>query len=520
MTHEAWRRVCSSEEISEGDSKSFELSEDEQVLISRRNGQLFACSNACTHLGAPLSDGAIHGDVATCPWHNARFNVRTGEMLTAPALDDLPLYEVREDNGEISVGAPRSTTVPIPSGSDDRHFVIVGGGAAGTVAVESLRREGFAGKITLVSRDGDRPYDRTLLSKVYLSKDMPDEKLVFRSEAFYRERNVDLMLSRTVVSLEPEKKTLTLDDGTELRGDAILLATGSRPVVPPIEGIDREGVYTLRSLEDARAIRGAASTASRAVVVGASFIGTEVADSLIQRGLEVHLVAPEAVPMEQVFGRRIGERFRRMHEERGTQFHLGRNVRRIADAEDGAAGTLTVELDEGTALETDLVVVGTGVSPELSYLEGTGLVEAGAVPVDDTLESRAEGIFAAGDIAAIDDGAHARRVRAEHWIVAQRQAQHAARAMLGRREAYPFPPFFWTKQLDASFKYVGYAPDYEEILYRGDPDDGAFLAGYFRGGTLRAVAGLGSGAAINRAVALFEQGRRVSKAEFSAGELP
>jgi NADPH-dependent 2,4-dienoyl-CoA reductase/sulfur reductase-like enzyme/nitrite reductase/ring-hydroxylating ferredoxin subunit len=495
-------------ELGEGVPVAVEV-EGSKVLLVRSEGKVYACGNECSHYHAPLSDGLLVGHVVTCPSHNARFDVRSGRMLAAPALNDLPTYEVKIENGGIHVRQSGKGTIPMPEGSDDRTFLIVGAGAAGNAAAEGLRREGFCGRIVMVTGEDAGPYDRTMLSKDYLSGEAPAKWLPLRGEKFYARLQIEVLTGRRVVALDAKSRSVRFADGETLRGDAVLLATGGVPRRLEVPGAELEGVFLLRSRADAEALVTAAERTAekqgKAVVLGASFIGLEVAGSLRARGLEVHVVAPEGLPLERVFGEAVGRRLKSLHEENGVRFHLGRTAREIS----GSGGASGVVLDDGTALEADLVVMGVGIVPAVEYLQDSGLVEGGAVPVNERFETRAPGVFAAGDIAVVPDplGGPARRV--EHWVEAQRQGQHAARAMLGSQEPYRQIPFFWSRQFGKSLRYAGYAREFDRVAIRGNVEGGAFVAGLYHGGRLRAAASIGRTREFIRLGQLLEAGGTV-----------
>ncbi len=499
-----WKEVARSEEINEGKPYVLDLSDEEQVLVFRHQGALSACGNSCTHYGAPLSDGTFTGTTVTCPFHNARFNVTSGVMLQPPALDDLPVYDIKEENGRVYLGPVQPANITLAPGNDPRTFVVVGGGAAGQTAVETLRRDGFVGRIVMFTAEKEHPYDRTLLSKLFLSGEKEEEETLLRDAAFYDRLKIEVRRETKVKTVDLATKTVFVESGEEIHADAILLATGSRPRVLPVPGSDLSNIFPLRSLGDARQLRNAAKDAGRAVVVGASFIGTEVAASLRAQGVEVDVVALETVPFEKVFGERIGRRFLGMHEANGVKFHLGRRVKRF----EGAGSVERVILDDDSVLNADLVVIGVGVEPIVDYLSDSSVVADGSVQVDETLQV-APGVFAAGDIAAIPFE-FGERLRVEHWAVAERHGQHAARNMLGAAHPYKLAPFFWTRQLGTSFKYVGFAGTFDKIVYHGDVEAGNFLAGYVRNGRVMAVSSVGRGDAVNRFGEMLEAGKKVS----------
>ena len=464
---------------------------EEAVLLYRSGGEVSAVGGTCTHYGGPLAEGVLEGDRVVCPWHHACFSLRTGEALRAPALNPLPRWAVvregeRGERGErVRVTekqesepyAPRQTA---PAGAPGR-LVIVGFGAAGASAVEWLLRQGWGGRIDVVEPDRDAPYDRPNLSKDYLAGNAPEEWIPLRPPGWYEEHGV--VLHRTSAgALDARRRMLTLGTGGELAYDALLLATGASPVRIPLPGEGPTGrpVLYLRSLADSRAIIRAAEGKRKAVVIGASFIGLEVAASLRARGLEVDVVAPEAVPFERVLGGELGETIRALHEEHGVRFHLGRTAQRLERE--------SVVLDDGSELGAQLVVVGVGVRPVLDLAQSAGLATDRGVLVDERLRTSAPGIWAAGDIARYPDPATGERIRVEHWVVAQRQGAAAAADMIGRGAAFRDVPFFWSQHYDVPINYVGHAEGWEEAKVEGDPGARDCAVAYRKAGRTLAVA--------------------------------
>ncbi|MFP4565569.1 MAG: FAD-dependent oxidoreductase [Spirochaetaceae bacterium] len=524
MADNTWREVAKTDDIESGSFKSVELSEEESVLLVRQGTELHAWADACPHVGCPLSFGHLADGVLICPCHNARFDATTGAVISPPALDDLARYDVREEDGLVYVGERHEATFEKPQGHDERTVAIVGAGAAGGMAAEQLRREGFAGRIVMITPEEHGPYDRPLLSKFYLVSDMSPQDIALRPASFYEKMEIELWTGRAATAVDAGAKRVTLDDGTELAADAVFLATGSRAKVLPVPGVDLDGVHMLRNVGDAAAIRADAAGAQNVVVIGASFIGTEAAAYLRGRGLNVTVTAPESVPFEKAFGPEVGARFESMHREQGVAFELGTGVSRIR----GSKGVESVELANGTILPADLVVIGVGAEPVVEYLEGSGLLADGAVPVDGFMQTGSPGIYAVGDIARVEGtgggsggtggtggGAEAKRV--EHWVVAQRHGRQVARSIMGAREPLAFAPFFWTRQFETSFGYIGYAPRYDEIRYKGDVAGGKFLAGYFENGVLKAVGTIGKGKTAVRYGLLLDAGREITVEQFEAG---
>lgn len=435
---------------------------DQDILIVRLDGRMFAVDAHCTHYQGPLGEGLIVGHEIRCPWHHACFDLRTGEAVHAPALTPLSCWDVEERDGLIFVKEKRKSPAPHRKAPTDApgRIVIVGGGAAGFAAAEMLRRRDFSGGIIMLSNDSAAPVDRPNLSKDYLAGSAQEDWLPLRPESFYSEAGIDLRLNAEVAGLEPKSREVVLAGGERVPYDRLMLATGAEPVRLAIPGADQPHVHTLRTLADCRAIIDAARSARRVLVIGASFIGLEVAASLRARGLEVHVVAPGKRPMEKVLGPEIGDLVRAIHEEHGVVFHL--------EDMPVAIGAKSATLKSGVTLQGELVVSGIGVRPRLALAEKAGLSIDRGVLVNSYLETSVPGIFAAGDIARWPDPLTGKNIRVEHWVVAERQGQTAAMNMLGAREAYTAVPFFWSQHYDVPINYVGHAEQWDDISIDGD----------------------------------------------------
>jgi len=458
---------------------------DTPVLVSRRGHELLAIGGTCTHWGGPLAEGLVVGDTIRCPWHHACFSMRTGEALHAPALDPVSCWRVDQKDGMVYVReqvAPSSAAVRKEGRGTPESVVIIGGGAAGNAAAEMLRREGYVGRITVLSADAAVPCDRPNLSKGFLAGTAPVEYTLLRTPEFYAERRIDLLLGARVAAIDLAARQVELEDGTRHIYGALLLATGAEPGRLEVFGAELPHVHYLRTFADSERLIASALAARRAVVIGASFIGLEVAASLGARGLTVDVVAPDAIPMERILGPEVGAFIRRLHEQHEVTFHLGTTVASI--------GKDKVTLGDGTVLPADLVVVGIGVRPAVALAEAAGLPVDRGVTVDEFLETSSPGVFAAGDIARWPDRHTGEPIRIEHWVVAQRQGQTAARNMLGRREKFTAVPFFWTEQYDFALAYVGYAAPWDRAELEGRLDDEHrdCTVTYSRGGETLAVA--------------------------------
>jgi apoptosis-inducing factor 3 len=456
---------------------------DEPVMFARQGGDIFAVSAYCTHYHGPLVDGLIVDGAVRCPWHHACFDLSTGEARHAPAFSPLDTWRVDQRDGKLFVQEKRARPSPklLAQGGPNR-IVIVGGGAAGFAAAEMLRRQKYGGEIVMLSSDDAPPVDRPSLSKDYLAGSAPEEWVPLSPDSFYSENAIDLRLRSAVAGFNLGAREVALADGKMVAFDQLLLATGAEPVRPSVPGAKPSHVLVLRSLEDCRAIIERAKTARRAVVMGASFIGLEVAASLRARNIEVHVVAPEQRPMERILGLEFGDFVRALHEEHGVVFHLGTT----ASAIDGKQ----VRLSDGSVIEADLIVAGLGVRPRIGLAESAGLRVDRGVVVDAYLESTAPGVFAAGDIARWPDSHIGESIRVEHWVVAERQGQIAALNMLGGRERFSAVPFFWSQHYDIPINYVGHAERWDELTVEGSIAGKDCLARFKRNGRTLAVASI------------------------------
>ena len=461
---------------------------EDAVLLARRGDEFFAIGATCSHYSGPLAEGIVVEDTVRCPWHHACFSLRTGEALHAPALSPVACWSVERRDGKIFVQHKKELPQPkredgaLPAAGSPATIVIIGGGAAGFAAAEKLRREQYQGSVVMLSDDDAPPVDRPNLSKDYLAGKAPEEWVPLRPDSFYSENGIELRLKARVTSIDARSREVVLGDGTRVAYDRLLLATGAEPIRLSIPGANLPHVHVLRSLADCRAIIERAQTARRAVVLGAGFIGLEVAAALRAREIEVHVVAPENRPMERVLGPQMGDFVRALHEEHGVIFHLGETAADIDDKR--------VVLTGGGTVDADLVVAGIGVRPRIALAENAGLAIDRGVIVNACLETSVPGIFAAGDIARWPDPHSGANIRVEHWVVAERQGQTAALNMLGCREKFVAVPFFWSQHYDVPINYVGHAETWDELTIDGDIAAKDCLLSYRRHGRVFAVASI------------------------------
>ncbi len=470
----------------------------EPVLLIHVEPNWFAVGAKCTHYGAPLADGVLVGETIRCAWHHACFELRNGAASHAPALNDLPCYDVALENNVVRVtqkrtggqlrgrdSRPRGSRAPEkvvfePNPiSGPSSVVMIGAGAAAIGCAEMLRREGYRGPVTLIDGDPDAPYDRPNLSKDYLAGNAPEDWLPLHPKEFYETQHLEILSGVTAQEIDAKSKTVRLSDGTTRPYGALLIATGAKPIRLDIPGADR--VSYLRTLGDCRGIIDKARNAKSAVVIGASFIGLEVAASLVARGLQVHVIAPEKLPFERVLGAELGTLIRNVHEEKGVKFHFGRTAK--------AVEAKAVVLDDGTRVEADLIIAGIGVRPNLDLAKSAGVIMDNGIAVNEFLETSVSGIFAAGDVARWPDAYSDARLRVEHWVVAERQGQVVARNMLGFRDRFDDIPFFWSAHYDkVSIQYTGHVERWDETRIDGDVMKMDCAVSYMVGGKRRAMA--------------------------------
>ena len=362
-------------------------------------------------------------------------------------------------------------------------FVIVGASLAGAKAAESLRAEGFDGRVVLIGDEARRPYERPPLSKEYLRGDKDFDAAAVHPAGFYAEHEIDLRTSTTVTAISPAERSVTLASGEQIAWDRLLLATGAAPRRLSVPGADLPGVLYLRSVEDADILRQAISPSTQVVVIGAGWIGAEVAASARQLGATVAMVELAAVPLERVLGPEVGAVYRDLHLGHGVDLHLGSGVESFI----GSTVVEAVRLSDGTVLPATAVVIGVGVTPRAELAEAAGLAVDNGIVVDEHLQTSVPGIFAAGDVANAFHPRYGTRIRLEHWSAALNQGPAAARAMLGQDVVYDRTPYFFSDQYDFGMEYRGWAPGFDQVVFRGDPTSGAFLCFWLRHGKVTAA---------------------------------
>lgn len=476
--------------------------DSDKVLVARYNGKIYSCGNFCTHFGVPLAQSVLFDDRVICPAHNAAFSIITGEPEYAPAFTSLPTFEVVEEDGKFFVKLPsdwnksknmymakRDTTNP-------SRYVIVGGGAAGLSAAETLRQSDFTGEIIILTAENKIAYDRTLVSKLLTSYD-PD-KFALRKQDFCDEYGIEFRTNSLVKQVDVNSNEVVLADNSRLGYDKLLLATGGsarRPIVP---GIDLQNVFTLRSAQDQAQMKDVLGEGKKIVVIGASFIGYECAASLVSTfkdKVSVRVVEYFNTPFERTLGKEVGGVLQSLGEENGIQFTCGHGMKQLI----GKDGVVTgVELDDGTIIEADAVILGTGIQPVTQYVQdGIDLEQDGSIKVDPFLRTTAKNVYAAGDIASYPYWVTGERIRVEHWNHAIQQGEIAAFNMLDKSIPYDTIPFFWTRNFMKSVQYTGYHRSYDEVFIDGDLKEQKFVAYYIKDNKVLAAAGLNCGTSIH-----------------------
>ena len=458
----------------------------QNILLVRDGDAVRAYSAVCPHAGGPLDEGAVCNGRIVCPWHKGAFRLSDGALMEPPPLDGLASYPVRVDGDDIFVEPKAESRPRAPRQRQEGEIVIVGAGAAGATAAAALREFGYGGRIVLIGREVGLPFDRTSLSKFVVSGDMrPEDAPPLREAAFYEEQGIE-RIEAEVVRFDVAQREIALANGREFGFARALLATGGEPKSLDLPGVGKHGVHVLRGREDAASILADVRPGVRAVVLGSSFIGLEVASCLRAQRASVAVVAPEPIPFARQFGERIGRSLRALHEKNGVMFHAGAKPVKI----EGDDRVSAVVLEDGRRLDADLVVMGVGVQPRTRFVRGAALSSDGGVIVDAKLRAR-EGVFAAGDIAAFPAPPEGKPTRIEHWRVAQQQARIAAANMLGHGASYQATPFFWTYHYGQNYEYLGHADRWDDEIVIGDIEKQNFVAFLLQGQRVAAAVACG-----------------------------
>ena len=528
--------TISKADIPSGGMKSYKQEDDSIILITRDDDEFRAFDGKCPHAGADLGDGLRCGNRVVCPWHHASFDSYDGSLLEPIATEGLTQYELTNDGDSVTVNTSAKINKPIENDKlTDTHTIIVGGGGAGFMTANQLRHGGYGGKITMISKDDKAPYNRPLLSKAFLAGNMDEDKLLLGGADWANSNDIDLRLNQTVSEVLPNEATIVIENenGTSERetADFLVVATGASPITPPIKGADIDGVYTLRSMADAKLIK-AASHDQRVVIIGTGFIGMETASALAQAGTadSITVIGQGSRVMGNIVSETVSNALIKLHEEKGINFVFDATVNEItkidrqadkdADNNNQAFSNVGgVTLANGEHIDADIVVLGTGVSPRTEILNEFN--DPDGVQVDAHLQLR-DGVYALGDIAKASN--QMGRMRIEHWRVALQHGMVTAAAILNDDNVDSLEariPFFWTMQYGKSLRYSGHAETPEHNILFGTPDTLDYIEYYFddEGEDTRASAAstLGRDKELVAFSEMLRRGHAPTRAQLNAG---
>ncbi|KAE8622563.1 hypothetical protein XENTR_v10005286 [Xenopus tropicalis] len=486
-TERITQELCEESELNEGEMREFDV-QGQTILLVKSNGVFTAVGSKCTHYGAPLSKGVLSGNRIRCPWHGACFNIETGDIEEYPGLDSLPCFEVTVENGKVLLNANRKALEnPKRVKEMSRHYngdrtniVLIGSGPAALVCAETLRQEGYKGRIVMVTREKHLPYDRTKLSKV--------------------------------VSINTDEGKVKFRDNSTLQYSQLLIATGSRPRELTCPGSSLQNVFLLRSPDDANAISEAA-IGKNVVIMGTSFIGMEVAAFLSDKASSVSVIGRSEFPFQAVLGPKVGEVAMKLLQEKGVSFYSRTEAREIR-GENGQVRE--VVLRNGSKLPADVVVAGIGVTPASNFLKGSRIAvdTRGAIFVDQFMRTSVPDVYAAGDVVSfplsIMEG---HRVNIGHWQMAHSHGRIAALNMLNKQVPVDSVPFFWTSLLGKSLRYTGYGEGYTSIELKGNLEELKFLAFYIKDDYVVAVSSMNYDPVVAQVAEVMSSGRRITKNE-------
>ncbi|CAE7335393.1 AIFM3 [Symbiodinium natans] len=522
-------------EFEEASMREVKMEGGGAVLVHRHQGEFFVTSPACAHYGAPLRKGISSAGgrggppTVTCPLHDATFDLRTGQVVRGPSVDGIAVYKSEVKNGVLYADIPPELVAGTGkhpkvlkqmtkrTSADQRVFALLGGGPASLAAAETLRQEGFVGRIVMLTREPHLPYDRVQLSKAL---DKPVEKLLLRPEGFYKDYDIEVVRNACVTKLDTKTQTVHYTSGDAQKEtvhfDKVLVATGGTPRKLFVPGSDLKNIFTLRTPEDAAKIAQLAKKGQKMIVVGGSFIGMEVASSLAKKGCDVAVIAMETVPFERVLGKKVGASFARKLQKEGVEW-FGTSQVRLFRGNEAVNG---VELEDGEVLPADAVVVGAGVLPNTRFIEGLSLDKNGAIIVNPLLQAEAcENLFAAGDVCAYPAVRTGQRVRIEHWDVATQQGRVAAQNMLGKFQPFTTTPFFWSGLFgNLNLRFVGHAPEaLDRVIIEGDVSNMEFISYYTEDDEIRAVATVNKDPVAVACAELMRRGQMPRVAELMLG---
>ncbi|XP_032127219.1 apoptosis-inducing factor 3 isoform X2 [Sapajus apella] len=499
-----------------------------KVLLVKDNGEFHALGHKCPHYGAPLVKGVLSRGRVRCPWHGACFNISTGDLEDFPGLDSLHKFQVKIEKEKVYVRASkqalqlqRRTKVmakcisPSAGYSGSTNVLIVGAGAAGLVCAETLRQEGFSDRIVLCTLDRHLPYDRPKLSK---SLDTQPEQLALRPKEFFRAYGIEVLTEAQVVTVDVRNKKVMFKDGFKLEYSKLLLAPGSSPKTLSCKGKEVENVFTIRTPEDAnRVVR--LARGRNVVVVGAGFLGMEVAAYLTEKAHSVSVVELEETPFRRFLGERVGRALMKMFENNRVKFYMQTEVSELR-AQEGKLKE--VVLKSSKVVRADVCVVGIGAVPATGFLRqsGIGLDSRGFIPVNKMMQTNVPGVFAAGDAVTFPLAwRNNRKVNIPHWQMAHAQGRVAAQNMLAQEAEISTVPYLWTAMFGKSLRYTGYGEGFDDVIIQGDLEELKFVAFYTKGDEVTAVASMNYDPIVSKVAEVLASGRAIRKREVETGDM-
>lgn len=513
--------VCATTDIQENEMKQFSMDEDSKILLIKQNGELSAIGTKCTHYGALLSTGALGEGRVRCPWHGACFNIKTGDIEDFPGQDSLPCYKVDIVQGQVRVRAKKSDLIANKrlknmvkrDKLNEQTFVVIGGGPSGGVCVETLRQEGFTGRIVMVCKEDYLPYDRIMVSK---AMDFDINKKAFRTMAFYEEYDIEAMTGVEATQVDSVQKTVTLSNGYKIKWDKLYIATGSKASKAPVPGAELKNVITMRDYVDSAYVTSLLSPDKHVVCLGLSFVGLESAGYLVNKVAKVTVVGRDTVPLRHSFGHEVGSRVQKMFEENKIEFKLGNGIKRCIDTD----GVLTaVELNNGEMLKCDICIMGVGSTFYTKFLENSGVNvnKNGSIDTNEFLQTNNPDIYVGGDIAnAPVYSIGQKQATIGHYPLAQYHGRMAAVNMAGTPTAIKAVPYFWTVLFGKSFRYSGYGVPHETQIL-GSVDELKYVAvDYDKDGNVIGMSSCQRDPVVSQFAEYMALGKRLTKADIAA----
>ncbi|XP_028976410.2 apoptosis inducing factor mitochondria associated 4 [Esox lucius] len=514
--------VCLESDLQDGQMKEVEV-EEQKILLIRTQGQYSAVGSKCSHYGAPLIKGALFGDRVRCPFHGACYNVKTGDIEEYPGLDCLPTYKVKVEDGEVYVSVNKKSlnvykrvkemSCRVPG--VNHIILLIGGGPASLLCAETLRQNHYEGRIIIVTKDTLPPIDKPKLSK---AMHLDSASLLLRPMDFFQQHDIELWTQKKVVSVNPVEKTVKMNDCSVQQYNQLLISTGCRARPLSCPGSELEGVRILQNYQDAKQIH-QSCVGQKALVVGASFIGMEVASYLADKAASVMLIGNSSYPFQRSLGSEIGKMTMQMLEENKVTFYMNDEVVEIR----GQNGKVKeVVLKSGAVLKTDVVIAGIGVIPNSDFLKGSSVEvdSRKAVIIDKFMRTNIPDVFGAGDVTSFPLALRKdQRVNIGHWQLASAHGRVAALNMLQKQTEIVSVPFFWTVLLGKSIRYTGYAEGYTEIIYKGKVEERKFLAFYIKDDQVVAAASLMFDPAVARVAEIMSNGQVITKAQAQSDDL-